>query len=57
MIPLSINGIGMRESFYVFCLSKIYGAPIAASLAFSWIAYGMVLLLGVLGGVIYAFRK
>ncbi|MFQ5709983.1 MAG: YbhN family protein, partial [bacterium] len=57
MVPLSINGIGIRESFYVFFLTSIYGAPIAASLAFSWIAYGMILLLGVLGGVIYAFRK
>jgi uncharacterized protein (TIRG00374 family) len=57
MAPVSINGIGIRESFYVFFLSKIYGAPIAASLAFSWIAYGMVVLLGVLGGIIYMFRK
>ncbi len=57
MVPISINGIGLRESFYVFFLTTIYGAPIAAALAFSWIAYGMVLLLGVFGGVIYAFRK
>ncbi|MFQ6114504.1 MAG: flippase-like domain-containing protein, partial [bacterium] len=57
MIPISINGIGIRESFYVFFLTTVYGAPIAASLAFSWIAYGMILFLGVLGGVIYAFRK
>ena len=57
MIPLSINGIGIRESFYVFFLTTVYGAPIASSLAFSWIAYGMVLLLGILGGVIYAVRK
>lgn len=57
MIPISINGIGIRESFYVFFLSKIYGAPIEASLAFSWIAYGMILLLGILGGIIYMFRK
>jgi len=57
MAPVSINGIGIRESFYVFFLSRIYSAPIAASLAFSWIAYGMVVLLGVLGGIIYMFRK
>ena len=57
MVPISINGIGLRESFYVFFLTTIYGAPIAAALAFSWIAYGMILLLGILGGVIYAFRK
>ncbi len=57
MVPVSINGIGIRESFYVFFLSKIYGAPFEASLAFSAIAYGMILLLGVLGGIIYAFRR
>lgn len=57
MVPVSINGIGIRESFYVFFLSNIYGAPIATSMAFSWIAYGMILFLGVLGGVIYAIRK
>ncbi|MFQ5601676.1 MAG: YbhN family protein [bacterium] len=57
MVPVSINGIGLRESFYVFFLSKIYGAPIAAALAFSWLAYGMILLLGIVGGIIYAFRK
>jgi len=57
MIPLSINGIGIRESFYVFFLTKIYGVPIEASLAFSWIAYGMILLLGIVGGIIYMFRK
>ncbi len=57
MIPLSINGIGIRESFYVFFLSKIYGVPIADALAFSWIAYGMVLALGILGGVIYVLRR
>lgn len=57
MAPVSINGIGIRESFYVFFLTRIYGVPFEASLAFSWISYGMILLLGVLGGVIYAFRK
>jgi len=57
MVPISINGIGLRESFYVFFLTKIYGVPIEASLAFSWIAYGMILLLGILGGIIYMFRK
>jgi len=57
MVPISINGIGLRESFYVFFLTTIYGAPIAAALAFSWIAYGMILLLGILGGAIYAIRR
>ena len=56
MIPISINAIGLRENVSVFFLT-IYGASIPASVAFAWIAYGMVVLLGILGGVIYALRK
>jgi hypothetical protein len=56
MIPISINAIGLRENVSVFFLT-IYGASIPASVAFAWIAYGMVVVLGILGGVIYALRK
>jgi hypothetical protein len=56
MIPISINAIGLRENVSVFFLT-IYGATIPASIAFAWITYGMVVLLGILGGVIYAVRK
>lgn len=57
-LPISINGIGVREGIYVSFLTEMLGkATIEQSLAFSWIAYGMILLLGVLGGVIYALRK
>jgi uncharacterized protein (TIRG00374 family) len=56
MIPVSINGIGIRENLYVFFLG-LYGAPVASAIAFSWIAYGMILLLGLFGGILYVFRK
>ena len=56
MIPVSINGIGIRENLYVFFLG-LYGASVASSIAFSWIAYGMILLLGLFGGILYIFRK
>ncbi len=57
-LPVSINGIGVREGIYVSFLTEMLGkATVAQSLAFSWIAYGMILLLGILGGVMYAFRK
>lgn len=56
MVPISINAIGLRENLYVFFL-KPYGASVAQIIAFSWIAYGMILLLGILGGVLLAFRK
>jgi uncharacterized protein (TIRG00374 family) len=57
-LPVSINGIGVREGIYVSFLTEMMGkATVEQSLAFSWIAYGMILLLGILGGVIYATRK
>lgn len=56
MVPISINAIGLRENVYVFFLT-IYGASIAESIAFAWIAYGMVVVLGLLGGLVYALRK
>lgn len=57
-LPISINGIGVREGIYVSFLTEMLGsATVEQSLAFSWIGYGMILLLGVLGGIIYIFRK
>lgn len=56
MVPISINAVGLRENLYVFFLVP-YGATVAGCIAFSWLAYGMILLLGVFGGVILAFRR
>lgn len=57
-LPISINGIGVREGIYVSFLTEMLGkATVEQSLAFSWIAYGMILLLGIVGGIIYALRK
>jgi glycosyltransferase 2 family protein len=56
MLPISVNGIGVRENAYIF-----FFAPFAISapeaVAFAWIAYGMVALQGLLGGILYAVRK
>ncbi len=56
MIPISINAIGLRENTYVYFFAP-FGAPIALSIAFSWVAYGMILILGIMGGIVYALRK
>ena len=56
MIPLSINGIGIRENLYVFFLG-LYGVSTASAIAFSWVAYAMILALGIFGGILYIFRK
>ena len=56
MVPVSINGIGVRENIFVLFLSKL-GVEAAASITLSWIAYGMVILWGGVGALIYIFRK
>jgi hypothetical protein len=48
MVPVSINGIGIRENAYILFLS-IIAIPAAASGALSWAAFALVL--------IYAFRR
>lgn len=55
LLPISVNGIGVRENAYIF-----FFAPFAVStpeaVAFAWIAYGMVVLQGIVGGIVYALR-
>ena len=56
MIPISINAIGVRESVFVLFFSA-YAIGNSEAIAFSWIIYGMVLILGVIGGIAYALRR
>lgn len=56
MLPISVNGIGVRENAYIFFFLPFAVAKPEA-IAFAWIAYGMIVLQGVLGGIIYAFRR
>ncbi|MCB0111976.1 MAG: flippase-like domain-containing protein [Caldilineaceae bacterium] len=56
MLPISINAIGIRESAFGFFLAA-YGVTTADAVAFAWIAYGPILLQGILGGLIYALRR
>ena len=56
MVPVTINAIGVRESVFIYFLSG-FGVLESQAVAFAWLAYGLVLLQGLLGGVVYAFRK
>jgi uncharacterized protein (TIRG00374 family) len=56
MIPISINGIGLRETSLAF-LFGLLQVPTAAAVAFAWILYALVLIQGVFGGIIYALRR
>ncbi len=56
LIPVSINGIGLREAVFVF-LFGIYGVTVESAVAFAWIALGMLLVQGVVGGIVFLLRR
>lgn len=55
LVPFSINGIGLREGAYVFFLGSL-GAATEDAVALSWLAFGLILSQGLVGGVIFALR-
>ncbi len=55
LIPISINGVGIRESGYVFLLSKI-GHSSSEALALSLLIYGLSVLASLVGGICYLLR-
>jgi len=55
-VPLSINGIGVRDLFLVK-LFVYYQYSASLAIAFSMIDVAFNLVLGILGGLIYIFRK
>jgi glycosyltransferase 2 family protein len=55
-IPLSVNAIGIRENIFALFLS-FYGVGISEALAFAWVSFGLILLQGVIGGIVYGLRR
>ena len=56
MLPVSINGIGLREGVFTV-LFGLFGIDVAAALVFSWILYALFVAHGLLGGIVYMVRK
>ncbi len=56
MVPISINGIGVREAIFIFLLSQ-WGVPTSVAIALAWLEYGIFLAFGLIGGAIYMIRK
>ena len=56
MLPISINGIGVREGIFVFLLAQ-WDVDAAHAVALAWLEYGILLLFGLLGGGVYAIRR
>jgi len=56
MIPVSINGIGIREYVFIFLFAK-FGVPAALSISLAWIAFGIGLAQALIGGIVFVIRK
>lgn len=56
MMPISINGIGVREAIFIFLLSQ-WGVANSTALALAWLEYGIFLAFGLIGGLVYMLRK
>lgn len=55
MLPISINGIGVREGIFSLLLGA-YGVGVDGALAFAWAELAVVLAFGLIGGVVYLLR-
>lgn len=55
-IPISIQGLGVREAGFVFFLAQV-GVPSAEALSLSLISFSLNLLLSIIGGVIYTIQS
>jgi uncharacterized protein (TIRG00374 family) len=56
MIPISLNGIGLREGSFVLLLG-LYGVEASVAVAFAWIEYAISLAHAGLGGIAYVVRR
>jgi uncharacterized protein (TIRG00374 family) len=56
MIPITVNAIGVRENIFVFFFTP-FGVPESKAIAFSWLAYGIIIVHGIIGGVVFAVRN
>ena len=56
LIPITINGVGMRE-IYLTPVLGFYGYTAASSMSFAWIDLGFIILIGLIGGLVFLLRK
>jgi uncharacterized protein (TIRG00374 family) len=56
MIPVSINAIGIRAAIFV-TMFGLYGVSNADALAFAWMSFVLITILGVIGGIVFMLRK
>jgi uncharacterized membrane protein YbhN (UPF0104 family) len=55
-VPVSLNGLGVREGGYVYFLAHV-GVPRDSAVAFALVWFGVVMLAGAVGGLVYLFDR
>lgn len=55
ILPVSVNGIGLRENTYAFMFAGYISGEEAVAL--SWVLLGLNLFLGAIGGILYIGRR
>ena len=56
LLPVSVNGFGVREATFSFYFSKI-GHPIESALLLSLVAQALVMLFSLFGAIVYVYRS
>lgn len=56
MLPLSVNGFGLRESIFVFYFSWL-GLPKESAIALSFLGQALIMVFSISGAVVMALRK
>ena len=56
MLPVSVNGFGVREATFSFYYSRI-GHPIESALLVSLVAQALIILFSLTGAVVYVWRS
>jgi glycosyltransferase 2 family protein len=56
LIPITINGLGLREGAYIE-IFEFYGIAAGSAFAFALVDVAFMLLIGIAGGIIYVTRK
>jgi glycosyltransferase 2 family protein len=56
MIPISVNGFGVREATFGFYFTRL-GLPLESALLVSFVGAALIMLLSLAGGLTYLFRR
>jgi hypothetical protein len=56
LMPVSINGIGVREATLAFFFS-LYGVGTESAIAFAWVWLAMLLAQGMVGGIVFMLKQ